>query len=264
MKPPQTPPTVLITGAGGGIGRGTALALAEKGCRLGLTDLNAEALDAVAAEVRARGGLVATAVADVTDGAAIREAVRAIEAQVGPTDVLVACAGVGSLTPLPPDMDIARLRSTFEVNVVGVALAIEAVLPGMIARGSGHLVGVSSVAGFRGLPWMVAYSTSKAAITAYLEGHRPALRRRGVTITIACPGFVRTAMTSKTPFRKPVPMLTPEVAGRHIARATLRRSRNCIFPLSTRFGMTFLRLIPDRVFDRIMDRLGPQALTTDF
>ena len=264
MKPLKTPLTALITGAGGGIGRGTAPALAARGCRLSLIDRDAALLAAVEGELRTLGATVATATADVTDGDALKEAVRTLEAEVGPTDLLVACAGIGSLTPLPPDMDIARLRATFEVNVVGVALAIEAVLPGMIARGSGHIVGVSSVAGFRGLPWMVAYSASKAAISAYLEGHRPALRRRGITITTACPGFVRTALTVDTPFRKPVPMITPEVAGQQIARAALRRSRNCIFPFSTRLGMTFLRLMPDRAFDWLMDRLGPQALTTDF
>ena len=264
MSRPWATPTVLITGAGRGIGRGTALALAEAGCRLSLIDRDLANLDAVAAELRAQGIVVGVAAADVTDGPGLLAAIRGLEAEVGPTDLVVACAGIGSLTPLPPDMDVDGLRAMFEVNVVGVARTIEAVLPGMIARGRGHIVGVSSVAGFRGLPWMVAYSASKAAVSALLEGLRPALRRRGVTITTACPGFVRTAMTEGTPFRQPVKMLEPEAAGRWLARAALRRPRNCIFPFSTRLGMTFLKLVPDRVFDWLMDRAGPQALTTDF
>jgi short-subunit dehydrogenase len=145
-----------------------------------------------------------------------------------------------------------------------VARSIEAVLPGMIARGSGHIVGVSSVAGFRGMPWMASYSASKAALSTYLEAIRPALKRRGVTITTACPGFVRTALTADTPFRNPVKMMEPEEAGRHLARAALRRPRNCVFPMSTSIGMSFLRHAPDRLFDWMMDRAGPRALTTDF
>ncbi len=259
-----TSPTVFITGAAGGIGQGTAQALASSGCRLGLIDRNALALGAVAAALRAAGATVASAPADVTDGPALASAVALIAAKVGEPDVLVACAGIGGLSRVPPDLDIAGLRATLEVNVVGVALAIEAILPGMIARGRGHIIGVSSVAGYRGLPWMVSYSASKAAITAYLEGLRPALRRRGITITTACPGFVRTALTEGTPFRNPVPMMEPEEAGRRIARAVFRRPRNCVFPLSTAVGMAFLRLVPDRAFDWMMDRAGPRALDRDF
>ena len=259
-----TLPTVLITGAGRGIGRGTALALADAGCRLALIDRDPATVAQVADELRVRGITVASAGADVTDGPALLEAIRGLEAEIGPIDALVACAGIGAMTRLPPDLDIEGLRAMLEVNVVGVARTIEAVLPEMIARGRGHIVGVASVAGFRGLPWMVAYSASKAAVSTLLEGMRPALRRRGVTITTACPGFVRTAMTEGTPFRRPVKMLEPEAAGRHLARAVLRRPRNCVFPFSTRLGMTFLKIVPDRVFDWLMDRAGPQALTTDF
>ncbi len=260
----MNPPVVLLTGAGGGIGRGTALALAAKGCRLALIDRSAGPLEAVAGELTAGGATVAHAVADVADGGALTSAIRELESRLGPTDILIACAGIGGLSPVPPDLDIEALRAMLEVNVVGVARSIEAVLPGMIARGSGHIVGVSSVAGFRGLPWMVGYSASKAAISAYLEGLRPALKRRGVTITTACPGFVRTALTRDTPFRSPVKMLEPEQAGRYLARAALRRPRNCVFPMSTAVGMGVLRLMPDRVFDWMMDRAGPRALTTDF
>ena len=115
-------------------------------------------------------------------------AVADIAATLGPIDVLVACAGIGSLT-LVPELDTTTLRQTLDVNLVGVAQSIEAVLPAMIARGRGHIVGVASVAGYRGFPWMISYSASKAALIAYLEAMRPGLRRRGVTVTTVCPGF---------------------------------------------------------------------------
>jgi 3-oxoacyl-[acyl-carrier protein] reductase len=256
-------PTYLLTGAARGIGRGTAFALAEAGCTLGLLDRDAEALAETVLELRSGGAKVASAVADVSDRAGLIEAVRAIEAEVGPTGVVVACAGIGGLTQVP-DLDLDGLKAMLGVNVVGVAQTIDAVLPGMIARGSGHIVGVSSVAGYRGLPWMASYSASKAALSAYLEALRPALKRRGVTITTACPGFVKTALTRDTPFRNPVKMMEPEQAGRRIARAALRRPRNCVFPLSTSIGMAFLKHVPDPVFDWMMDRAGPRALTTEF
>ncbi len=120
-------------------------------------------------------------------------AVNRLAAELGPFDVLVACAGIGSLT-LVPELDTATLRQTLEVNVVGVAQSIEAVLPKMIERGQGHIVGIASMAGYRGFPWMISYSASKAGLIAYLEAMRPGLRRRGVTVTTVCPGFVRTKM----------------------------------------------------------------------
>ena len=259
----MTPPMILLTGAARGIGRATAFALAEKGCKLGLIDRDAGPLEDVASELKAKGANVAGGSADVSDRDSLFAAIGAIEAKLGATEVLVACAGIGGLTRLP-DLDVAGLRSMLGVNMIGVAQSIEAVLPGMIARGSGHIVGVSSVAGFRGLPWMASYSASKAALSAYLEALRPALKRRGVTITTACPGFVRTDLTRDTPFRNPVKMMEPEEAGRRIARAALRRPRNCVFPLGTSIGMAFLRHVPDPLFDWMMDRAGPRALTTDF
>jgi short-subunit dehydrogenase len=252
-------PVVLLTGAARGIGRATALALAEKGYRLGLVDRNAEGL-ATLAELLPGSRTYAS---DVTDPAAMRDVVTQVEAEVGPIGVVVACAGVGDLTRLP-DLELDGLRAMIEVNFLGMANTIAAALPGMVARKSGHLVGISSVAGYRGLPWMASYSASKAAVSTYLEALRPALKLRGVTITTVCPGFVRTAMTETTPFLKPPPMMEPEQAARQIARAVERRPRNHVFPLSTSLGMAVLRHMPDRVFDWMMDRAGPRALTSEF
>lgn len=261
-SPPRAS-AVFLTGAAHGIGRATAMALAKRGFRLGLLDRDRPPLEDLAAQLRASGSEVVAIAADVREGDELRQAVATIEHQIGPIGVLVACAGVGSLSSAL-DLDIEGFRRMLEINVLGVARSIEAVLPGMFARGSGHLVGISSVAGYRGLPWMPGYSASKAALTAYLEGLRPALKRRGVTITTVYPGMVRTAITADTPFRRPVKMLEPEAAAAALVRAIIRRPRDYVFPLSTAIGMGFLRSVPNRVFDWMMDRAGPQALTTDF
>jgi short-subunit dehydrogenase len=256
---------VLLTGAAHGIGRATAGLLAGRGFRLGLIDRDGPALaELVEALGRERAdAAVAAERADVCDGPGLAAAVERIERRVGPTDVLVAGAGVGRIASAI-DLDLDGFRQMLDVNVLGVARTIEAVLPGMVSRGAGHLVGISSVAGYRGLPWMPGYSASKAALTTYLEALRPALKRRGVTITTVYPGFVRTAMTADTPFRKPVPMLEPEQAAGYLVRAIVRRPRDLVFPASTAFGMGLLRRMPSALFDWMMDRAGPQVLTSDF
>ncbi len=256
-------PTVLLTGAAHGIGRATAMALARRGTPLGLIDRDGPALAALAQELEDSGATVAEAVADVTDRDAMQRAVATITARIGPIEVLVACAGIGTLT-LVPNLDIATLRHTLDVNVVGVAQSIEAVLPGMVARGRGHLIAVASVAGYRGFPWMISYSASKAALIAYLEAMRPGLSRRGVTVTTVCPGFVRTRLSTNVPYRQPVKMIEPEDAARHLVRAVERRPRNCIFPWDMRIGVAILKYMPDPFFDRLMRWYGPKAMDVNF
>jgi short-subunit dehydrogenase len=258
-----SPETIVLTGAANGIGRALATVLGRRGHRLGLIDRNSEALGSAGEFLRGMGVVASTAVADVTNAQEVRDAVGQFESELGPIDILVAGAGIGGLTLLS-DLNAANLRAILDVNVVGAAIAIEAVLPGMIERKQGHIVGISSVAGFRGLPWMAAYSASKAALSTYLEGLRPALKRRGITITTVCPGFVRTALTADTPFRNPVKMLEPEQAAEYLMRAIEKRPRDYVFPLSAKLGMGFLRRLPNGVFDWMMDRAGPKALTTDF
>ncbi|QEH32614.1 Putative oxidoreductase SadH [Aquisphaera giovannonii] len=254
---------VLITGAANGIGRATALELARRGARLGLVDIDAAGLESVADELKRLGVPSASRVVDVTERERLREAVAGIEAELAPVDVLVACAGYGTLT-LVPELEIDNLKRTFDVNLFGVAESIEAVLPGMLARGRGHLVGVASMAGYRGFPWMISYSASKAALIAYLEALRPGLAKRGISVTTVCPGFVRTAMSTNVPYKHKVKMIEPEEAARHLARAVLRRPRNCVFPFSMRMSLAVLRLMPDRVFDWAMRQAGPRALFVDF
>ncbi|ODT96673.1 MAG: short-chain dehydrogenase [Planctomycetes bacterium SCN 63-9] len=256
-------PTVLITGAANGIGRATALELARQGVRLGLIDVDGDALHKVEAELHALGATFASSIADVSQRKMIRHSVEEIEHAIGPIDVLVACAGFGTLT-LVPDLELDTLRRIFEVNLFGVAESIAAVLPGMISRKRGHIVGVASLAGYRGFPWMISYSASKASLIAYLEAIRPGLARRGISVTTVCPGFVRTAMSTGIPYRRKMKMLEPEQAAKLLAKAAIKRPRNCVFPFSMRIGLAFLKMIPDGIFDWMMRKAGPEALTIEF
>jgi short-subunit dehydrogenase len=230
---------------------------------LGLIDRDRPALDALVHELNGVGTAVVPCAVDVTDRTTLLVAVQEISAALGPIQVLIACAGIGSLT-LVPQLDTSFLRQTLDVNLVGVAQSIEAVLPGMIARGHGHIVGVASVAGYRGFPWMISYSASKAALIAYLEALRPGLRLRGVKVTTVCPGFVRTRMSTDIPYQRPVKMIEPEVAARHLLRAIKRQPRNCVFPWDMRIGLAVLKYMPDWFFDRLMRWAGPQMLNVEF
>jgi short-subunit dehydrogenase len=255
--------TVLITGAAHGIGRATAAALAQKGYALGLIDRDGAALADLTRELESTRIAIATAAVDVTCREKLQTAVNEIASQIGTIDVLLACAGIGSLT-LVPALDIDGLRRTLDVNLIGVAQSIEAVLPGMLAQKRGHILGVASMAGFRGFPWMISYTASKAGLISYLEAIRPGLKQRGVSVTTVCPGFVRTAMCTDVPYKQPVKMLEPEEAARNLVWAIEHRPRNCVFPWTMKFGLTFLKYMPDSCFDALMRWYGPKALDVDF
>src|SRR4051794_17228080 len=156
-------PTAIITGASSGIGRALALRLGREGYRVGLVARRRDALEALAVEVTEAGGVAAAEPADVGDRRALRAAVEAIERQLGPATVMVANAGVGTPTRVDP-LNTPEIEETLRTNLLGVVYAIDAVLPGMLARKCGHLVAISSLAAFKGLPGDAAYSASKAGV----------------------------------------------------------------------------------------------------
>src|SRR5438270_431907 len=128
----------VVTGASSGIGWALAKRLAAEGYKVGLTARRQSNLEALAAEIRAAGGTAAMAAADVSDRSQTQEAFRQLTRALGPVDLLVANAGIGYPTLLEP-MNVADIEKTFRVNVLGVVYSLEAVLPDMLRRGSGHL-----------------------------------------------------------------------------------------------------------------------------
>src|SRR6202044_1606572 len=136
-----TQPNVLITGAAHGIGHATAMALARRGTPIGLIDRDATALAELAQSLQGQGAIVTHVAVDVTDRHALIRAVTEIAATLGGIDVLVACAGIGTLTQVP-QLETTTLRQTLDVNLVGFAQSIGAFLPAMILKGRGHIVGL--------------------------------------------------------------------------------------------------------------------------
>ena len=133
----------------------------------------------------------------MTDAVALQKAVQALEARLGPVDLLVANAGVGTETSAL-HFDAAAFANIIQVNLIGVANSAAAVLPGMLARGRGHLVAISSMASYRGLPSLAGYCASKAGVNALMEALRVQVRPRGIWTTTVCPGWIRTPMTGAT------------------------------------------------------------------
>ena len=153
---------VLITGASSGIGRALALELARQGTRVGVTARREDRLRLLADEVRATGGTIEYSVADAADREGMRVALGSLADRLGSCDVLIANAGVGSSNSAT-DLNIKGAEAVIRTNLLGPMYAFEAVLPGMLARGSGHLVGVSSVASLKGLPTAAAYCAARPA-----------------------------------------------------------------------------------------------------
>ena len=181
---------VWITGASAGIGEALAVAFAQAGCRLLLSARRQDALERVAARCQGAPDVQVLPL-DVTDPSALDGALEAAEALIGPVDVLVNNAGVTQRSSAD-DTDMAVYRSLMEVNYFGAVALTRAVLPGMLARGQGQIVAMSSVAGKVGAPLRTGYCAAKHALVGYCDALRDEVHDRGVRVLVVCPGFVKT------------------------------------------------------------------------
>jgi NADP-dependent 3-hydroxy acid dehydrogenase YdfG len=245
----------FITGASSGIGRSLARRLAADGEPVAVIARRKALLDTLVEEIERAGGRAMAIACDVTDRAAVREAVEAAEARWGPTTRLVANAG-GAPKANSEDFRAAAVAAVVDLNLIGVANCIEAVLPGMRARRTGHLVAVSSLAGSRGLPGSAAYSAAKAGLTNMMESLRIDLRPHGIDVTIIAPGFVRTKPGKKQKRNRPF-RLELEPATRRMHQAIIDRKPYYAFPKSLVALVWLGRLLPAAVYDRVLAGRGP-------
>lgn len=186
MTPPR--PTALVTGASRGIGRAIALRLAPRWGVVALARSVPE-LETLAAEIRATGGTCESLALDVTDGEAVRNALegRAI-------DVAINNAGVGVMKPFV-DLDYSEWRLMVDVNLNAVYHVTHALLPGMIARGRGHVVIIGSIAGKSGFAGGTAYAATKFAVNGFAESLMLEVRDAGVKVSVVMPGSVATSFS---------------------------------------------------------------------
>lgn len=186
---------VWVSGASSGIGAETARQLARQGARLVLSARGREALEQV------RTGLAdpdrhRLEPLDVTDHAAVLAAVSRIEAAVGPVDVVVAAAGVTQRSRVI-ETEHQVYRDLMDINFFGTVSMVQAVLPGMLERGLGHVVGLSSVVGKYGSPLRSGYSAAKHALQGFMDSLRAEVHDEGVRVTVVSPGFVDTGISAR-------------------------------------------------------------------
>src|SRR5438874_5593182 len=243
----------LITGAGSGLGRELARQLARNGVAIAALDRAPEGLVSLTEELAQGKQRIACAVADVTDAVAVRDAAADLARQLGPIDLLIASAGIGfetSALALRAD-DMARI---IQVNLIGVANSIAAVLPEMLKRRAGHIAAISSLASLRGMPRMLGYCASKSGVNALLEGLRAEVKSLGIHVTTICPGWIRTPMTAQ--IKTPMPgLMEVHDAARKIIHALRRRRAFIAFPRGVAFRLRLLRWLPASWSDWLLRRM---------
>lgn len=243
---------VVITGASSGIGKDLALLLASWGAHLALTARRRELLEEVQTEAGKAGAEVLVHAADVRDRGAMQAMADEVLARWGHVDLVIGNAGVGGLNPATC-FDLEIHRSTIEINCLGLAHTLVPYLPSMLARKSGHLVGVSSLAAFRGRPRAASYSSAKAQQGVFLESLRMDLRPHGITVSAIHPGFVVTPMTDHTEFRMPF-MVDVRESSLLIAKAIRAKKARYLYPWQMRWLVRAEGLLPCAVYDWLLPR----------
>jgi short-subunit dehydrogenase len=243
--------SVFITGANSGIGAALARHYAAEGARVGLFARRQTELDVLAQELATSE--VATYAGDVRDAAALAHAAGDFMARYGVPGVVVANAGVSRGTLTEHAEDLAAFRAVFDTNVLGLLHTFHPFLGPMRDARCGVLVGIASVAGFRGLPGSGAYSASKAAAITYLESLRLELKGTGVAVVTICPGYIATPMTAKNPYPMPF-LMSAGKAARLIARAIRKRRRFYVFPWPMALVGWVLRALPRPFYDAAFAR----------
>ena len=183
----------LITGAGIGIGRATALAFARAGSHVVVTDVLEDAGKSVVAEITAAGGSAEFMALDVRSTEGADAVVAAVEARHGKIDTIVANAGIAHRVPLPQLTD-AKWDHTFDIDLKGIYRIVRPALPGMKARKSGSVIALSSIMGVAyGWDEHVHYSAAKAGVVGLVRGLAVELARDGIRVNGVAPGYIRTA-----------------------------------------------------------------------
>ena len=227
--------------------------MARDGWRVAASARRADELEKLAAESATLPGSIDPYPLDVTDCAAVASAVDAIERACGPIEIAVLNAGTHEPTPAAA-FSTAALRRLLEINVMGVANGLEAILPRMIGRASGRVAIVASIAGYGGLPNASAYGASKAALINMAEAMRPELSQKGVVLQIVNPGFVETPLTDRNDFAMPF-LISAEKAADAIGRGLKSDRFEIAFPAIFVRLMKLLRILPYGLYFRLTKRL---------
>lgn len=238
---------IFLTGASSGIGAALARAFAKRGDTLGLVGRNKERLEAVRQSLHNPQAHTIYAF-DVTDTEAMISAACQFEA-IAPTDIVIACAGIsiGVKTEFYEDLEV--MEKIYKTNVLAMAATFHGFIEPMKKRGRGHFVGIGSVAGIRGLPGSEAYCSSKAATISYLESLRNDVRKFGIAVSTLSPGFVKTPLTAKNPYKMPF-LLEPDEFAQIAVKAIDAKVSYKTIPWQMGVLAKILRVLPNWLFDK--------------
>jgi short-subunit dehydrogenase len=243
---------VLITGASSGIGRGLAIELARRGAVLGLVARRPDALQETAREIESFGSKALALPADVKDAGSVKAAAEHLRTTFGDIEVLIANAGIG-VTNDAVELRVDDVANVMNVNVLGVANSVAAVVPQMVAKGHGQLVAISSLAAYRGLPKSAAYCASKAAVSAFFESLRLDLQPRGIAVTIIHPGFIKTPSIAGREAQMPF-LMELDDAVKKIIGAIEKRKKSYAFPWQLASIVRAGMIMPNSMYDWISRR----------
>ena len=234
-----------VVGASSGLGAGLADELVRRGAHVAISARRTDELE------RVSSGRMPVVPVDVVDESAVRSAAVSVESALCGIDVVVISVGVWEPVHVD-DWSPTKIREQLDVHVVGYANVIGAVLPSMLANGTGKIVGIASVAAYRGLAGGAGYSTAKAALVTMLESMRAELVGRGVDAVTVCPGFVRTRADRP----EQLWMIETDDAARRIADGIAHGKTEIVFPRRMMLAMKTARLVPVRVWPRLGARFG--------
>jgi NAD(P)-dependent dehydrogenase (short-subunit alcohol dehydrogenase family) len=242
-----------VTGAGTGIGRALAKRLAQDGWTVAASARTARDLDSLAAEVPGR---ITAFQLDVTDERAAAATGKLIAEVLGPVDLAVFNAG-SYFPTTAEDFSVANFRKTVDVNLMGTVNCMGPVVPSMVARRTGHIAIMASVAGYVGLPTAASYGATKAALNNMTEAFKPDFERYGVTLTVINPGFVKTPLTDKNTFPMPF-LIGVDEAVDHIVKGLAAERFEIVFPWQMHLSMRLLAALPHWARFAITRRMLPR------
>ncbi len=243
---------VIITGGSSGIGKALAEAFGQNGSKILITGRNANDLSVAVDELRKKGVDIHGFASDVSKEEDNRNMAAEALRLFGRIDVLINNAGI-TMRALFEDVDMNVIRKVMDINFYGVLYATKFCLP-EILKNKGSVIGISSIAGYRGLPGRTGYSSSKFALNGFLEVLRTEMLKKGVHVMTACPGFTTSnirkrsltkdgSLQGDSP-RDEAKMMSAEECAQHIYRATIRRKNILILTTQGKFTVFLNKWLP--------------------